>query len=82
MKLRMLRTLRALTPARMKKKLKMPILKLRSRVLPRPEAMAPFLLLDPALLKPTSPLLQLHLPAALLPLLPLELCSIKNFKLY
>jgi hypothetical protein len=82
MKLRMLQMLRALTLARMKKKLKMPILKLWSRVLPWLEAMAPFLLLDPALLKLTSPLLQLHLPAALLPLLPLELCSIKNFKLY
>jgi hypothetical protein len=78
----MLQTLRALTPARMKKKLKMPILKLRSRALPWPEAMAQFLLLDLALLKLTSPLLQLHLPAPLLPLLPLELCSIKNFKLY
>jgi hypothetical protein len=78
----MLQMLRALTPARTKKRLKMPTLKLQSRVLPRPEVMAPFLLLDPALLKPTSPLLQLHLPAALLPLVPLELCSIKNFTLY
>jgi hypothetical protein len=37
----------------MKKKLKMPTLNLRSRVLPRLEVMAPFLLLDSALLKPT-----------------------------
>jgi hypothetical protein len=55
--LRMLKMLRAPTPARMKKKLKMPILKLWSRVLPRLEVMAPFLLLDPALLKPTFLLL-------------------------
>jgi hypothetical protein len=40
-----------------------------------------FPLLDLALLKPTSPLPQLHLPVALPSLLPLELC-IKNFKLY
>jgi hypothetical protein len=72
--LRMLKTLRALTPARMKKKLKMPTLKLWSRVQPWPEVTAPFLLLDPALLKPTFLLLQLHLPAALLLLLPLRLC--------
>jgi hypothetical protein len=52
------------------------------QVLPRPEVMALFLLLDPTLLKPTSLLPQLHLPAALPPLLPLELCSTKNFKLY
>jgi hypothetical protein len=70
----MLKTLRALTSAKMKKKLKMPTLKLRSRILPRPEATAPFLLLDPALLKPTFLLLQLHLPAALLLLMPLRLC--------
>jgi hypothetical protein len=74
----MLRTLRAQTPAKMKKKLKTPTLKLRSRVLPRPEVMVLFLLLDPALLKPTSLLPQLHLPAALPPLLPLELCSTKK----
>jgi hypothetical protein len=43
--LRMLKMLRALTPAKMKK-LKMPTPKLQSRVLPRPEATAPFLLLD------------------------------------
>jgi hypothetical protein len=80
--LRMLQPLRAPTPTRMKKKLKMPTLKLWSRVLPQPEATAPFLLLDPALLKPTSPLLQLHLPAALLPLLPLKLCITENFEFY
>jgi hypothetical protein len=44
--------------------------------------MALFPLLDPALLRPTFLLPQLHLPAALPPLLPLELCSTKNFKLY
>jgi hypothetical protein len=80
--LRMLKMLRALTLAKMKKKLKMPTPKLRSRVLPRPEAMALFLLLDPALLKPTILLLQLHQPAALLSLLPLKLCITKNFKFY
>jgi hypothetical protein len=78
----MLRTLRAQTLAKMKKKLKTPTLKLRSRVLPRPEVIALFPLLDPALLRPTFPLLQLHLPVALPPLLALELCSIKNFKFY
>jgi hypothetical protein len=66
--------LKVLTPAKTKKKLRMPILKFRSRGLPRPEATAPFLLLDPAPLKPTSLLLQLHLLAALLLLLPLRLC--------
>jgi hypothetical protein len=78
----MLKTLRALTPARMKKKLEMPTLKLWSRVLPQSEVMAPFLLLDPALLKLISLLPQLHLPAALPPLLPLKLCSTENFKFY
>jgi hypothetical protein len=78
----MLRTLRAHTPAKMKKKLKMPTLKLWNKVLPRPEVMALFPLLDPALLRPKFLLPQLHLPAALPPPLPLELCSIKNFKLY
>jgi hypothetical protein len=76
----MLGTLKALTPARMKRKLRtlaMPAPKFRTRDLPRPEAMAPSPLLDPALLKPMSPLPQLHLPAALLPPLPLKLC-IKN----
>jgi hypothetical protein len=37
-----------------------------NRDLPRAEVMAPFHLLGPALLKPTSPLLQLHQPVALL----------------
>jgi hypothetical protein len=78
----MLRMLRAQTPAKMKKRLKMLTLKLQSRVLPRPEVMAPFLLLDPALLKLIFLLPLLHLPAALLPLLPLRLCSTKNFKFY
>jgi hypothetical protein len=78
----MLRMLKAQTPAKMKKKLKTPTLKLWSRVLPRPEVMAPFLLLDLALLKPISLLPKLHLPAALLPLLPLKLCSTENFKFY
>jgi hypothetical protein len=73
----MLRMLRARTPAKTKKKLKTPTLKLWSRALPRLEVMALFLLLDPALLKPTSPLPQLHLPAALPPLLLLKLCSTK-----
>jgi hypothetical protein len=64
----MLPTLRAPTPAKMKKKLKKPTLKFRNRYLPRPEVMAPFHLLDLALLKPTFQLPQLHQPAALLPL--------------
>jgi hypothetical protein len=58
----------------MKKKLKKPTLKFQNRDLSRPEVMAPFHLLGPALLKPTSPLLQLHQPAALLLPLLLELC--------
>jgi hypothetical protein len=62
----------------MKKKLKKPTLKLRSRVPPWPEVMVPFLLLDPALLKLISLLPQLHLPAALLPLLLLKLCNTKT----
>jgi hypothetical protein len=41
-----------------------------------------FPLLDPALLKPTSPLPQLHLPVAPPAPLSLELCSIKNFNFY
>jgi hypothetical protein len=51
-----LRMLKAQTPAKMKRKLGTPVLKSRSRDLPRPEVMAPFLLLDPALPKPTCPL--------------------------
>jgi hypothetical protein len=70
----MLRTSRAQTLAKTRKKLKTPTSKLWSKDLPRPEAMVLFPLLDPTLLKPTSPLPQLHLPAALLPLLLLELC--------
>jgi hypothetical protein len=78
----MLPTLRAPIPAKTKKKLKKPTLKFQNRDLSGPEVMAPFHLLDPALLKPTFQLLQLPQPAALLPLRPLELCSINNFKLY
>jgi hypothetical protein len=50
----------------MKKKLKRPTPTFRNRDLSRPAVMAPFHLLGPALLKPTSLLLQLHQPAALL----------------
>jgi hypothetical protein len=58
----------------MKKKFKKPTPKFQNRDLSRPEVMAPSHLLGPALLKPTSPLLQLHQPAALLLPLLLELC--------
>jgi hypothetical protein len=78
----MLRTSRAPNPAKMRRKLKTPTPKLRSKALPRPEVMALFPLLDPAPPRLTFLLPQLHLSAALPPLLPLELCSIKNFKLY
>jgi hypothetical protein len=44
--------------------------------------MAPFHLLGPALLKRTSPLLQLHQPAALLLPLLLNFAAPKNFKVY
>jgi hypothetical protein len=44
--------------------------------------MAPFHLLDLALLKLTSPLLPLHKPAALLLPLLLDFAMPKNFKLY
>jgi hypothetical protein len=74
--------LRALIPAKTKKRLKMPTPKLRSRVLPRPEATTLFLLLDPTLLKPTFLLLQLHQPVALLRLLPLELCITKTLSFF
>jgi hypothetical protein len=47
---------------------------IRNRDLSRAEVMAPFHLLGPALPKPTSPLLQLHQPAALLLPLLLEIC--------
>jgi hypothetical protein len=50
----------------MKMKPKRPTLMLRNRHLPRAEVMAPFHLLGPALLKPTSPPLLLHQPAPLL----------------
>jgi hypothetical protein len=62
----MLLMLRVPTPAKMKGKPKRPTLMLRNRRLSRAEVMAPFHLLDPALLKPTFPLLQRHQPAALL----------------
>jgi hypothetical protein len=66
----------------MKKKLKRPTPMPRNRDLSRAEVMAPFHLLDPALLRPTSPLLQLHQPAALLLPLLLDFAMLKNFKLY
>jgi hypothetical protein len=62
----MLMTLKDLTPARMRRKLKMlamPALKLRPSDLHRLEVMLPFLLLDPALQMPMFPLLLLHLLA-------------------
>jgi hypothetical protein len=71
-------TLKALTPARMRNKLKipaMPVLKLRTRDLRRPKVMLPSLLLDSALQRPIPPLLLLHLPTVLLPPLPLKLCN-------
>jgi hypothetical protein len=62
-------------------KLSKPTLMPRNRDLSRAEVMAPFHLLGPALLKPTSPPLQLLQPAALL--LPRSLTlPHKNFKLY
>jgi hypothetical protein len=61
----------------MKKKLKKPTPKFRNRDLSWPEVMAPFHLLGSALLKPTSPLLQLCQPAALLPLQPLDFAASK-----
>jgi hypothetical protein len=73
----MLMTLKALTPARMRRKLKMPAmptLKLWSRDLHRLEVILPFLLLDLALQRPMSPLLLLHLPVVPPPPLPLKLC--------
>jgi hypothetical protein len=66
----------------MKKKLKRPALTFWNRDLSRAEVMAPFHLLGPALLKPTSPLLQLHQPAALLLPLLLDFAAPKNFKFY
>jgi hypothetical protein len=76
--------LKALTPARTRRKLKMPAmpaLKLRSRDLRRPEVMLPFLLLDLALQRPMSPLLLLHLPAVQPPPCLLEFAK-KHFKFY
>jgi hypothetical protein len=74
----MLLTLRAPTPAKMKKKLKKPTPTFRNRDLSRAEVMAPFHLLGPALLRPTSPLLQLLQPAALLLLLLLDFAALKT----
>jgi hypothetical protein len=50
----------------MKRKLKRPAQTHRNRDLLRAEGMVPYHLLGPALLKPTSPQLQLHQPVALL----------------
>jgi hypothetical protein len=63
----MLKMLKALTPATMRKKLKMeamPALLLQHSDLPRLVVMLLSLLLDPALLMPTFQLPLLHLPAA------------------
>jgi hypothetical protein len=69
-----LQTLRVLTPARTKKRLKMEVtlkLRLQSNTLPRPVAGQLFLLLGTALPRLTLRPAQLQLPAALLlPLLP------------
>jgi hypothetical protein len=66
----------------MKKKLKRLTPMPQNRDLSQAEVMAPSHLLDPALLRPTSPLLLLHQPVALLlPLLP-DFVMPKNFKLY
>jgi hypothetical protein len=75
---------KALTPARTKKRLKteaMPEQMFQKSNLPRPVAELLFLLLDPALLMPTSPLLQLHLPVALPLTLPLR-HALKTLKFY
>jgi hypothetical protein len=53
----------------------MPALKLRHSGLRRLEVTLPFLLLGPALQRPMSPLLLLHLPVVLPLLLPLRLCE-------
>jgi hypothetical protein len=75
-------TLRALTPARMKRKLKQPTLMLWNRPLSRAEVMAPSHLLGPALLKPTSPPPLLLQPAALPLTLLLDFAASKNFKFH
>jgi hypothetical protein len=64
-----LQMLRGMTPARMKKKLKMeamPKLRLWNNSLLRSVVGHLFLLVDPTLLRPTHRLPQLHLPADLL----------------
>jgi hypothetical protein len=66
----------------MKRKPKKQTLTLRNRDLSWAEVMVPFHLLGPALLKPTSPLLQLLQPAALLLPLLLDFAAPKNFKFY
>jgi hypothetical protein len=68
-------TLKGLTPARMRRKLKMPAilaLKLWHSDLHRLEVMLPFLLLDPVLQTLMFPLLLLNLLAAQAPPLPLR----------
>jgi hypothetical protein len=70
--------LRALIPAKTKRKLKKPTLMLRNRHLSQAEVMAPFHLLGPALLKPTLLLLQLPQPAALLLRLLLDFAAQKT----
>jgi hypothetical protein len=79
----MLRMLKALTSARMRRKLRMPamlVLRLQSRDLRQLEVMLPSLLLDPTLQRPMSPLPQLHLLAV--PPLSLRLCNHKHFKFH
>jgi hypothetical protein len=74
----MLLMLRDLNLVRMRRKMKMLAmlaLKLRHSNLRRLEVMHLFLLLSPALPRPTSPLLLLHLPVAQPPPLPLRLCD-------
>jgi hypothetical protein len=73
-----LKMLKDLTPARMRKKLKMqvmPVLKLQHSDLCRLEVMLLSLLLDPALQMPMSLLPLLHLPTAQPPPLLLRLCK-------
>jgi hypothetical protein len=80
----MLKMPKALTPARTKKRMKMeamPEQMFWKSNLPRPVAELLFLLLDLALLMPMSPLLQLHLPAALPLPLPLRR-ALKTLKFY
>jgi hypothetical protein len=74
----MLMMLRDLTPARMRRKLKIPtmsVLKLRLSDMRRLEVILLFLLLDPTLQTPMFPLLLLHLPVVQPPPLPLRFCD-------